>query len=156
MHARMYKDMIIVEEPINGAVWTWRIKTRGNPGSWVVSLLRRDHPTNPTTIYAYRVRDKYDGTVRYIISIYPRGCGESGCALFYLTEADDRDLPFWMRFFAEIADLMYTDPERFYDEIEESDVYELSDVDLEDYEELPPDPELARKLYGIIWLTMNR
>lgn len=154
---KFLKHLFITDDfRINGHHWYYRISE--GEYEWAASLTAAPvhgetfhHPYNPFAIYAYKVRDPETGWEGYVLSFYPKGCGESACAEYILTEATDEDLPAWMEALAELAPLYYSDPEEFYHEIEESDMHVVtSDDEMEHYEFIHPTPELARKLVEFV------
>jgi len=149
---RFLKSLFISDSfEVAGHSWYYRFSE--GEYDWVASLAAAPvhgepfhDPYNPFAIYAYKVRDPETGWEGYILELYPKGCGESACALFIHTEARDEDLLDWMEAVAEIAPLYYTDWERFYDELESGDMYLMDPEEMERYQMVPPSPQLARKL----------
>lgn len=140
---------------LNGEEMTWRI-SRGNY-EWAISLNKHDHPFNPTAIYAYKARSP-EGWERWILAFYPRGCGESGCAMYLFPEATDKDIFNWMTALMEKASLLDTDPEAFYDWLDETDFYIPETEELDRYEYEKPTPEMAEKLVEYLdrWLRKEK
>ena len=134
----------------------WFYRVSEGEYEWVAALTAHPKdvdlydPYNPFTVYAYKVRDPETGWEGYILAVYPRGCGESACALFVHTEATDEDLVDWMEAIAEIAPLYYSSPGRFYEELESGDMRILSPEEMEQYEFIHPTPAMAKTLVGLI------
>ena len=137
---------LIVSEPItiNGDKWVYRISE--GEYEWAASFhaLKRGFPFQ---IFAYKMRSPEFGE-RYVFKIYPEGCVESACAIFLQTEATDRDVLDYMKYVAENAYLLKTDPEEFFDRLSWKDMYEISPRELEErnYEEIKPNRRLAKRL----------
>jgi len=147
-----FKQLFISDSFVVGG-HSWYYRFSEGEYDWVVALTAAPErgepfhdPYNPFAIYAYKVRDPETGWEGYIFEVYPKGCGESACAIFLHTEATDEDLLDWMEEVAKVARLYYEDWDRFWHELEEGDISMLDPEELARYEFIAPSPDLAKKL----------
>lgn len=139
---------------VDGHSWYYRVSEGEYDWAIALSASPKDtalySPYAPFTIYAYKVRDPDIDWEGYILAIYPKGCNESSCAIYLHTEATDDDIIDWIEEVAKLAPLLYKDPEKFYDELEEGDMSIISPEELETYKFIRPHRNLAEKLANTI------
>jgi hypothetical protein len=140
------KEIFLEYEP-----WIYRISE--GEYEWVAALHATSpnplsNPINPTTVYAYKVKDP-EGVIRYMLAYFPEGCGESACATYFSSEASDENLGEVMEFLIAKAyelEMGKIDPEEFYDEVSWKDLYEIEPSEVDEYEVIRPTPNFGRKI----------
>ena len=158
---KFLKHLFVTEDfDINGHKWYYRVSEGEYDWAAALTASPKDRelydPINPFTIYAYKVREPDIGVESYILEVYPRGCAESGCALYFSTEAaDEEDLLNAMKLVAENVDLLYEDPEEFYERLRRYDINEEFPSELERYKDVYPTPSLARRIVNAIRREMR-
>ena len=141
---------------VDGHSWYYRVSEGEYDWAIALSASPQDNllylPHYPFTIYAYRVRVRHTGDELYILAMYPRGCIESGCAIYLIATPPptDDELVDKMEEVAKLVPLYYEDPQSFFDKLAEKEIYPLSHTELVDFEFIRPHKGLARKFVEII------
>jgi len=140
------KEILLEYQP-----WVYRISE--GEYEWVAALGAiganpLSDPYNPTTVYAYKIKDP-KGIERYILAYFPQGCPEDACATYFSSEATDKDLGEYMETLIAKAyelEMGKINPEEFYDDLSNMNLYEIEPSELEKYEFIKPTPSLGRKI----------
>ena len=135
----------------------WYFRVSEGEHEWTIALTADDplDAVNPLTIYGFRVGAKDIDWIGYIVAIYPTGCAESGCALYFHTEFTDDDIAEALTEIAKLVHQLYEDPELFIDNLRELDMRILSPEEADIYQLLKPDPGTAKKLANTIEKVMG-
>ena len=80
-------------------------------------------------VYVYEAEEPDTGWKGYIVELMPKGCGESGCAIYVLAEGTEADVDAWVEWGRKVLSVLDVE-ENIYDRVVESDAYVLTPDDL--------------------------
>jgi len=150
-----------ISKPINLDSHTWYFRISEGEYEWTIALEASYEDSdlhdavNPFTIYAFRVEVRDVEWIGYIVAVYPRGCAESACALYFHTEFTDEDIAEALTEIAKLVHQLYDDPELFIENLREMDMRLLSPEEADIYQLIKPDPETAKRIADTIEKVMG-